>query len=45
MAVIKGLSEEREGDEDEEEGRHRGSKVFCAFSCMVIGPAAPALPQ
>lgn len=35
--------EEKEG----EEGRPGWSKVFflCAFSCMVIGPAAPALPQ
>lgn len=35
------------GEEDEEEGTHRGSKLFslCAFSCMLIGPAAPALPQ
>ena len=28
VAVIKGICEEREGEEDEEEGRHRGNKVF-----------------
>lgn len=51
VAVIKGLCEEKEGELDEERvgvGGQRGSNVFfflCAFSCMVIGPAAPALPQ